>query len=271
MPTERNEHRGESPYKEVRGLSRGIDVLKAMNACPGGFSTVSELARRTGIHRTTVKRLLETLRAHGLVTQEDEEGRYTLGHDLLRLTEGIQQRGWIKQVASPLMHASIRKLLWPSDLAVSEAGFMVVRESTHSSSLLSQHRAMVGERLPMLVTAIGRAYLAACSDSEIQAIVQVLSRRRDALGELARTKDYVRNVIRETRRRGYGVNSGDWTMQPSIAAIAVPVASGERLLGAINLIYPIGALGAAEIRQRFLPALKELAASIGEASSAWLD
>ena len=46
-------------YREVRGLSRGLAVLRALNARPGGIGGVADLARTTGLHRTTVKRLLE--------------------------------------------------------------------------------------------------------------------------------------------------------------------------------------------------------------------
>ena len=50
-------------YKEVRGLSRGLDVLKALNRVPGGIGSTSELAKACGLDRTTTKRLLETLRS----------------------------------------------------------------------------------------------------------------------------------------------------------------------------------------------------------------
>ena len=56
-----------SPYREVRGLSRGLAVLRALNAMPGGIGSVADVARATSLHRTTVKRLLETLMAEGLV------------------------------------------------------------------------------------------------------------------------------------------------------------------------------------------------------------
>ena len=39
-------------YREVRGLSRGLAVLRALNAMPGGIGGVVELARVTGLHRT---------------------------------------------------------------------------------------------------------------------------------------------------------------------------------------------------------------------------
>ncbi|EXJ11818.1 helix-turn-helix domain-containing protein [Nitrincola nitratireducens] len=50
----------ETEYKTVRGLTRGLLLLNTLNRLDGGAS-ISELAKLTGIHRTTVRRLLETL------------------------------------------------------------------------------------------------------------------------------------------------------------------------------------------------------------------
>ena len=50
-------------YSRVQGLERGIEVLRALNASTGGGrNSVARLATETGLHRTTVKRLLETLK-----------------------------------------------------------------------------------------------------------------------------------------------------------------------------------------------------------------
>jgi len=88
----------------------------------------------------------------------------------------------VSQVATPIMKASVREVVWPCDLATAEAGFMVVRESTHRWSALSQHRVMIGEKMPMLVTAVGRAYLSACDDAEQQA----LKRLAQGIGKASR-------------------------------------------------------------------------------------
>ena len=63
-------------YKEVRGLTRGLDVLRALNRVPGGIGSTSELAKACGLDRTTTKRLLETLRHMGFVRQGEREGQY---------------------------------------------------------------------------------------------------------------------------------------------------------------------------------------------------
>ena len=97
-----------SQYREVRGLSRGLAVLRALNALPGGIGGVVELARATGLHRTTVKRLLETLRMEGLVHHKDVGASYALGFEV---RDRVPSRGVTPQPGQAEMHAVLSAAL----------------------------------------------------------------------------------------------------------------------------------------------------------------
>jgi len=251
-----------SEYREVRGLSRGLAVLRALNAMPGGIGGVVELARTAGLHRTTVKRLLETLRAEGLVHHRDDGLSYALGFEVRRLSEGYVGAEWIDRVAGPAMREHLRAMSWPSDLATPDSGFMIVRESTHRMSMLSQHRATIGIRIPMLVSSLGRAWLSWCADDEREATLKLLRERSDSIGELARDDAYVKRIQRETRRRGYALNKGEWAAEASVTAIGFPVRIGEHAIGAINLVLQTNAVSEREIATRYVPLLRSLALEI---------
>lgn len=253
-----------APYREVRGLSRGLAILRALNAMPGGIGGVVELARITGLHRTTVKRLLETLRVEGLVHHKDEGLSYALGFEVRRLSEGYAGADWVDRVAAPAMRAHLRALSWPSDLATPDTGFMIVRESTHRVSMLSQHRATIGIRIPMLVSSLGRAWLTWCADEERQATLALLRERTDAIGEMARDSAYVKRILRETLRRGYAVNKGEWTSEISVTAIGLPIRIGEHAIGAINLVMQKHLVSDREISTRYVPLLRTLADEISK-------
>ena len=249
-------------YREVRGLARGIAVLRALNAMPGGIGGVVELARLTGLHRTTVKRLLETLKTEGLVHQKDDGASYALGFEVRRLSEGYVGADWIDHIAGPAMRAHLRALSWPSDLATPDGGFMIVRDSTHRLSMLSQHRATIGIRIPMLVSSLGRAWLAWCAVEEREATLALLAQRTDAIGEMARDQSAIKRILRETRRRGYAVNQGEWTSEASVTAIGLPIRIGEHAIGAINLVLQKSVVSNREIALRYVPLLRALADEI---------
>ena len=261
----------DTPYQEVRGLARGLELLRALNQAPGGLESTSALARACELDRTTTKRLLETLRAQGLVRPGERDGQYQLTFEVRSLSEGFVDEDWIEHVARPAMRAAVRELLWPCDLGTAAAGFMVVRESTHRWSALSQHRAMVGERMPLLVTAVGRAWLAACGDDERGAVLDLLAQRGDRWGALARDRDYVARVLDETLRRGYAYNDGEWAREAQFAAIGVPVLCEGHALAAINLVFPKGGVvTTADLESRYLPVLRRLALQIGSGAVPWL-
>ncbi|MFN9773737.1 MAG: DNA-binding transcriptional regulator [Burkholderiales bacterium] len=261
---------GTNQYKTVRGLARGLAVLRALNAAPGGIATIGELAQACAMHRTTVKRLLETLRTEGLVRHSDREGQYYLTFEVRRLSEGFEDEAWIEEVAGPMMADAVPRLVWPCDLTTPEAGFMVVRESTHRLSTLSQHRAMIGERMPLLVTAAGRAYLAACGATEREALLDLVRARDDAIGRPARDDAYVARVLSETRRRGYAYNDGEWSREASFSAIAVPIEAGGRPIASVSVIFPKAAVSTEDLESRYLPQLARLARAIGRRARARL-
>jgi IclR family transcriptional regulator, mhp operon transcriptional activator len=249
-------------YKEVRGLSRGLAILRALNAMAGGIGTVVEIARSTDMHRTTVKRLLETLKSEGLVHHKDDGNVYMLTFEVRRLSEGYSGSDWIDQIAAPAMNAHLRALSWPSDLATPDAGFMIVRESTHRSSMLSQHRATIGFRIPMLVSSLGRAWLAHCSEEEREATMAVLRSRTDDIGETARNDRVVKRILSTTLRQGYATNTGEWLRESSVTAIGFPIFDGKRALGAINLVLVRDLVPPKEIKSRYVPLLRALAEQI---------
>lgn len=258
----------DTTYREVRGLSRGIAVLRALNSQPGGLGGVVELAKLTGIHRTTVKRLLETLKSEGLVLQKDDGTSYALGFEVRRLSEGYVGTDWIDAVAAPAMNAHLRSLSWPSDLATPDNGFMIVRESTHRASMLSQHRATIGIKIPMLVSSLGRAWLSWCADDEREATLALLRQRTDEIGALANDKRYVNRILRETRKRGYGVNKQEWLSESSINAVAFPLFRGTAAVGAINVVTRADLVSERELGRRLVPLLRDLASEISRGITA---
>lgn len=256
-------------YREIRSLQRGIELLRCMNQAPGGISTTSELSRMSHIPRPSVKRILETLRLCGLVRPTDRDGQYALTFEVRSLSEGFIEDEWITRVAAPLLRAYVKALMWPCDLATMGTSFMVIRESTHRFSMLSQHHSMIGTKLPIFDTAVGRAYLAACNADELENILQLLGQREDAVGEMARNRKAVDKLLTKTRRCGYSINQGEWEDEPDFSAVGLAVRSAGQLIAAINMVYPNASVDIGTIESRYIPVLKDLAQRIGRDSEPW--
>ena len=158
------------PAKPIRAVARALDVLEALNR--QGTATALVLARETGIPRPTVYRLLETLVGTGHVAAVGE--RYTLRLRVRALSDGFEDEAWIAEIAAPALLALTARIRWPCDVGTLEGTEMVIRETTHGVAPFSIDRAMLGRRLPLLESSMGRAWLAFCPAGERAALLRML-------------------------------------------------------------------------------------------------
>ncbi|MAK55215.1 MAG: transcriptional regulator [Pusillimonas sp.] len=256
----------ETNYKTVRGLTRGLALLKALNLEPMGAS-VSRLAALTGIHRTTVRRLLETLLNEGYVCRSPSNDSYRLTMRIRELSEGFRDEHWVSSIAAPLLGHLLNEVLWPTDLGTLDIDAMVIRETTHRFSRLSFHRSMVGRRLPLLQTAMGLAYISNCPDPEREQLIKLLASRDDREGEIATDRATLENLILRTRRKGYAENfmNWNWNEEERIAAIAIPINGENRVVACMNLVYKAQAMSIEEAAEKYLPAMHRTRQKIEQA------
>ncbi|HFO1813000.1 TPA: DNA-binding transcriptional regulator [Klebsiella pneumoniae] len=252
---------GSAAYKTVRGLSRGLLLLKLLNKFDGG-ATPGLLAEFSGLHRTTVRRLLETLQEEGFVRRSRSDDSFRLTINVRQLSDGFRDEHWIFALATPLLGELLREVQWPTDITTLDVDAMVVRETTHRFSRLSFHRAMVGRRLPLLLTASGLTWLAFAPDAERDAVVSMLAARPEAEYQLAREPERLAAILARTRQNGYGENFRGWRQEEKIASIAVPVCSQQRVIGCLNLVYIASAMTIEQAAQKHLPALQRVARQI---------
>lgn len=248
-------------YKTVRGLSRGLLLLKLLNKFDGG-ATVSVIAEFSGLHRTTVRRLLETLQQEGYVRRSRSDDSFRLTINVRQLSEGFRDEHWISALVTPLLGELLREVQWPTDITTFDVDAMVVRETTHRFSRLSFHRAMVGRRLPLLLTASGITWLAFAPETEREAIIAMLAARPEAEYQLAREPERLAAILARTRQNGYGENFRGWPQEEKMASIAVPVCSQQRVIGCLNLIYIARAMTIEQAAQKYLSSLQQVARQV---------
>ncbi len=74
-------------YKGVRALSRGLEILTAVNR---GARGVAEIAAAVGLNRPSVYRLLETLARDGFIVRSESDGSYRPTSSVLDLSDGFR-------------------------------------------------------------------------------------------------------------------------------------------------------------------------------------
>jgi len=250
---------GNETYKQVRALKRGLDVLVMLNTL--GSAGIATLSDKTDIHRTTMYRVLETLQNLGYVRHNPADDRFHLTAQVRNLSEGYdEQSERIVSAASGYLDTLLHEVEWPSSLATPQQDAMVIRDTTHGRSELYVHDVSVGTRSPILTTAMGRAYLAHCSDDEREGLLEKVAASSSPEAALARDADYIQRVIETTRESGYGLSFGD--THARLGSVAMPIRVDERVMGCVNVVFLTGLVARQQAVRKFVPALERAVTAI---------
>ena len=162
------------------------------------------------------------------------------------------------RVATPPMTALARRLRINVGLAVRDGDEMVYLESVRFNAKGSQRSVVSGQRVPIELTALGRAWLAVAPEGErkpLMAQLKVRRRKRWRVleGEIAEAAAYV-------EQHGYCVAS--W--QPQVIALATPLVCARHSIYVLNVSVTTEEPMASVIRALEQPLLA-LAAHLREA------
>lgn len=239
-------------HRTVRALSRGLSLISELSA--SGPSNVVQLARKTGLNRTTCYRLLETLREDGYVTFDPTNALFGLTPQVRALSEGVSSRDLSSQAALAAMFSLLDQVSWPSDFGVFELGSVLIRESTHPFSPFSVHRSMVGRRRSLVRSALGKAILTASPPALRREMLNLTASLVEEDAELARDRRFIDDIVSQTRKDGYASSVGG--SEPGISAIALPIQGGGPVLGSLNLIFFSSSMTPEAAAKKYLPSMR---------------
>ena len=247
--------RGRSPLN--RSLGRGIAVLRAFR--PGtALLGNGEIAERTGLPRASISRLTQTLTEAGYLDYCAPERAYRLGAPVLTLAHAMRSGSPVLRVATPPMTALARRLRINVGLAVRDGDEMIYLESVRFNAKGAQRSVVSGQRVPIELTALGRAWLAVAPEVERRALLAQLKTRRRT--RWRRLEKEIAEAGVSIVQRGYCVAS--W--QPQVVAVAAPLVSARHPIHVLNVSVTTEEAAGSVVRT-LAPPLLTLAAQLREA------
>ncbi len=261
-PIKSNGASGGAPRREsIRSVERAIDLLQALNRRP--VSTLHDLHLETGLPKPSIVRLLRTLEAKGMVAHSSSYGTYRLLSHIKSLSCGFHHEPLIIEVANEILIDFTKREGWPLALALFDVDAMIVRASTIPYTSLSLLHSSLNMRLGMVSRAIGRCYLAHCSDNERKIILDIIRQSGDPEDRDALDPRKLSRILRTVREQGYALR--DRTLNPRSSTMAVPVMSNDRVIASLGLTWITVAMTEERAVELFYPKLVETARRISEA------
>jgi IclR family transcriptional regulator, mhp operon transcriptional activator len=245
-----------SPVESVR---RAFALLEELNR--QRIASVQHLHETTRLPKSTIVRLLDTLRVLGYVTNDPRQGGYQVTSGVRSLSAGFHGDPLVVEAARPWAIEFTRQFKLPIGIGVFDQDAMVVRYSTTLDSPISPFHATINMKLRMLTRAMGRAYLAFCPDAERDYIVGALAASEHPEDEAARSPDDVHEIITRVKRNGFAERSP--AVEPrSSNTLSVPVMQDDNVLATIGVSYFTSAMPRAKAVSSYVPPLIDLAKRI---------
>jgi IclR family mhp operon transcriptional activator len=243
----------------VESVRRAFALLEELNR--RRVNSVQQLYRTTGLPKSTIVRLLETLSTLGYVINDRRQGGYQVASKVLSLSCGYHGDPLVVEAGRPWAIEFTRRFQWPIAIAVLDRDAAVVRFSTIPDSPVSPFHATVNMRLHLLTRALGRAYLAFCPRDERELVLDILASSTHPEDAGAQHRESALTMLARVRTAGFAERSP--LVEPkSSSTLAVPVMSGSKVLASIGITYFTSARSKAEAIKLYVPLLQDLAENV---------
>lgn len=245
----------------IDALARGLSVLDTLGSHAGARMTLSEISAETGIDKSRVFRILETLRESDYVARDDDGKTYTLGPRLLSLRTTATGALDITEVALPIMRSLSLSLQDSVSLGVLDGAYVRYIGRVPFRRIISTN-IDVGTVLPAHATSMGKLLLAQLDDDTVN----------DLYGDAPLVALTPKTIVDPTvlvkelaaiRSRGYAV--ADHELELGLWGLAVPVRGHDgRVLASLSVSSPSArSPKVAAIRPELEQAATEISRALG--------
>ncbi len=249
-----------------QSLERGLRIIEA-TAANGGSATLAQIARKTGLARSTAHHLLRALVEFGYLLQDGDARPYRLAPKLFQLTGRTWTKEQLAEISMPFLDELSRRTGEGASLATICDGVVTIvakRESEGPVRVVQE----VGATRPIHCTAVGKALAAWLPPRELEAIL-ARTRFEPMTARTITAPAAFRRELARIRATGFAVDDEEHIQ--GIRCIATPVRdhSGE-VRASLCVVGPKSRLPRrrlAEIRKPLAAVAADLSARLGYGST----
>jgi DNA-binding IclR family transcriptional regulator len=214
-------------------VATALTILEMLGAAPE--LGVTELARKLGMGKSSVHRLLNTLASRGYIEKTPHTARYRLSYQLFAIASSAAGRYGLKEMAVPVMERLAAEAEEGVNLGVLERDRILNIRKVEGSHPIRLHIDAQGG-VEAHATGLGKALLSGLAPEEL--------RRRLPGSRLTRltpntitTLRGLQAELRRVRERGYAVDNEECSA--GVRAVAAPIRDREgSVVAALSVAGP---------------------------------
>ena len=236
----------------ITSLARGLTVLYALRFYPRGM-THQQITEMTQLPKATVSRILNTLIKMRFLRKHPGTGLFVSDVRFREMVDIAQDPDHLVRDSKPLMMAFAEKYEVSVSLAVEDSGEMLYLESIRSPARLAV-QLTVGSTVPLIDTAIGRAYYSALDTPQRFQLEALLAINHDET-QINKLKEQAEFY----EKHGFCYSVGEFSHDITAIAIAVRADGAKNGFYALNASVPSSRISLDELIAEVAEPLKQLA------------
>ncbi|SFL31507.1 IclR family transcriptional regulator [Halanaerobium salsuginis] len=223
------------PNQLIKSLDRAIDILEIILQQENGMG-VTEISRELDLHKSTVYRLLDTLKFRGYLEKNEENHKYFAGIKLFELSSLVLNDIDNRMRLRPYLEELMQETQETIHLGILDEGEIIYLDKVESNATIRMY-SQVGKRVPAHSTSLGKAILAYLP---VEKVINLLQEK----GMPAKTKNTITDLeqfiehLNKVKKQGYAID--DEELEADIRCLAGPIFNhrGE-VIAAFSVSAPI--------------------------------
>jgi len=217
----------------VQALDRTFDLLELLSHFPEGLA-LRDISLKIGLHKSTVHRLLGSLKNRSYIDQDKDTGRYRLGVAFIALAAPYMNQLDLKTVAEPEMRRLSDRLGVTVFLATLRDDEVVYLDKVERYDGFRRFD-IIGRHVPVHCTSLGKSLLMDLPADSIRAILH----RRPPVRQTPRTiTDIEKNITDMEACRVRGWSSDNEEHEEGVNCVGAPIRDyRSRTVAAISAVW----------------------------------
>lgn len=234
--------------KNIKTLGKLMAVLDCFSTTEKHL-TVTEIAERTKLPRSTAHRSILALKEVGFLEQDQRRDEYRLGLRLFQLGATVLDNMDIQREARPFVEALSGLTGESVHLCVFDGERMVFVERAAGGPTGSQNATIIMELSPCYCTGVGKATLAFQPDDVIEKVIA--AGLTPFTVNTITSPDRLREELALIRDRGYALDREEH--KTDVCCVAAPIRSASgRVIAAVSASGPAAQM-TSEVSEGFAP------------------
>ena len=222
----------------IKSIDKALKTLDILSDSKAPCS-VSEIARTIRADKSSVYRILQTLKHRGFVEQIENSKEYVLGVKILTLGSKLLKKMRLVPILRPFLQSLVDKTGETGHLAVLRNSSVVYIDRIECGEVLTVGSA-VGNTEPIYCSATGKAILSFLEPETVENIIEKIDSEGfiKFTGHTIGSASALREELETVRKNGFAIDNEE--RYPGVVCIAAPIKDyGDKVVTSIGISGPV--------------------------------